>query len=119
MLVFLADLVVATHIAFVIFVFFGAQLFRLHRGFVGIHGACLAYAILISIVGWSCPLTLLEQALRARAGVAVYNGEFLAHYFWSHFGLTGNEVPVAASFITAILAANLLQYWLWRKTEAS
>jgi hypothetical protein len=105
-----AKLVVGAHFSFVAFIFFGAFLFGSHRWLVWFHGPCLAYAILITIVGWSCPLTHLEQWLLARAGVPVYSGEFLPHYVWSRFGLTGIEVPVATGLIVALLAANVVPY---------
>ncbi len=31
-------------------------------------------------MGWTCPLTPLEQRLRARAGQAGYAGGFIQHY---------------------------------------
>jgi len=105
-----AKLVVIAHWGFLAFVFLGARLFVSHRWIVWVHGPCLAYAILITIIGWSCPLTYLEQWLLGRADVSVYSGEFLSHYVWSHFGLTGSELPVAAGLIVAILAANGLPY---------
>ena len=106
-----AKLVVVAHFGFVAFVFLGALLFTSHRWIVWIHGPCLAYAILITIAGWSCPLTHLEQWLLGRAGAPVYSGEFLPHYVWSHFGLTGSELSVGASMVVAVLAANVMQYW--------
>ena len=105
-----AKLVAGAHFGFLAFVFFGALLFESHRWVVWVHGPCLVYAILITIFGWSCPLTQLEQWLLGRAGVSVYSGEFLPHYIWSRFGLTGRELPVAAGIIVALLAANVLQY---------
>ena len=106
-----AKLVVVAHFGFLAFVFLGALLFASHRWVVWVHGPCLAYAILTTIIGWSCPLTHLEQWLLERAGVPVYSGEFLPHYVWSRLGLTGSELPVAASLVVALLAANSLQYW--------
>jgi len=105
-----AKLVAGAHFGFLAFVFLGALLFESHRWVVWVHGPCLAYAILITIFGWSCPLTQLEQWLLGRAGVPVYSGEFLPHYIWSRFGFTGSELPVAAGLIVALLAANVLQY---------
>lgn len=35
---------------------------------------------LIEFGGWTCPLTPIENALRARAGEAGYAGGFIQHY---------------------------------------
>jgi len=112
-----ARLVVGAHFGFVAFLFFGTLLFERHRWAVFVHAPCLAYAILITVVGWPCPLTHLEQWLLGRAGAPVYSGEFLPHYVWSRFGLTGSELPVAAGLIVALLAANLLPYRSWLRGE--
>ncbi len=66
--------------------------------------------MLITVVGWSCPLTLLEQWLLETGGRPTYVGEFLPHYVWSNFGLTGAEPAVAAGLILALIAANLRPY---------
>ena len=105
-----ARLVAGAHFSFVAFLFFGALLFGSHRWVVFVHAPCLVYAILITIVGWPCPLTVLEQWLLGRAGAPVYPGEFLPYYVWSRFGLTGSELPVAAGLIFALLIVNLLPY---------
>lgn len=105
-----AKIVVATHIGFVVFLFFGGRLFANHPWLAWIHGACIAYGISITVIDWTCPLTLLEQWLLAQGGAPVYEGEFLPYYVWSHFGLTGSEIPVAAGLIVAIVAANVRPY---------
>jgi hypothetical protein len=38
------------------------------------------YGALVEFVGFSCPLTLLENDLRHRAGEAGYRDGFIAHY---------------------------------------
>ena len=106
-----AKLVVFAHFAFLAFVFLGALLFATHRWVVWLHAPCLVYAVAITVIGSSCPLTHLERWLLRRAGVPAYSGEFLSHYVWSRFGLTGSELPVAAGIIVAAVGANALQYW--------
>lgn len=108
----LAKLVVALHLGFVVFIFLGGHIAVSHRWVVWLHVPAVAYAILITIVGWSCPLTILEQRLLERAGAPVYPGEFLPHYVWSRFGLTGSELVVAAGLIVALLVASARPYWL-------
>ena len=108
----LAKLVVALHIGFIVFIFAGAYVAVPYRWVIWLHVPAIAYSILITIVGWPCPLTLLEQRLLERAGAPVYSGEFLPHYLWSRFGLTGSEVLVAASLIVVLVAISARPYWL-------
>lgn len=85
----LADLVLFTHFAWIIFMLAGCLLtaaafkynrifnWRLFRIF---HLAGIAYVCLLAVLGKPCPLTLLENALTARYDPgAVYPGSFLAY----------------------------------------
>jgi len=112
----LAKVVVLSHVAFVVFVFLGARLLKRFRWLVYLHASCLLYAVVITVVGWPCPLTVLEQWLLAEGGLPVYSGEFLPHYLWSHVGLRGDEVALGAGMIIAVLAANASPYRSWMRT---
>ena len=59
---------------------FGALFTRRNRALGWLHLASLAWGILFEIGPWSCPLTLLENWLRERAGLREYQGGFLLHY---------------------------------------
>ena len=77
----LADLTVAVHFAFVVFVVAGGVLARRHRFLVIPHLAAVAWGVSMEAVpGLVCPLTPLENALAARAGEAGYEGSFIEHY---------------------------------------
>jgi hypothetical protein len=45
-----------------------------------LHIASLLWGILTELLPWPCPLTLVENWLEGRAGVAPYQGGFLPHY---------------------------------------
>src|SRR6476469_7349534 len=77
---FLADLVVVVHGLFVAFVMLGAFLALRWRWLVWLHIPALIWGILIEYAGWICPLTPLENSLRARAGETAYSGDFIQHY---------------------------------------
>ena len=66
---FLADCVVLLHGAFVAFVVLGGFLAWRWRWVVLAHVPCALWGIAIEYAGWICPLTPLENALRARAGL--------------------------------------------------
>ena len=105
-----AKITVLVHVAFVVFVFFGGLLASRFSIVPWLQVPCVLYAVVISVVGWSCPLTILEQALLRRAGAAVYSGEFLPHYLWSRFGLSGSELPAMASLLALVLVCNFVAY---------
>ena len=85
-----ADLVLAVHMSFVVFVILGLALILLGglQGWSWVKnpwfrlGHLLAIGVVIAQawLGAICPLTTLEMALRSRAGDAVYKGGFAAHW---------------------------------------
>jgi len=75
-----AALVLALHLCFVLWVIFGALFTRRRPILHWIHLASLVWAVIFEIGPWPCPLTLLENWLRQRAGLGGYQGGFLLHY---------------------------------------
>lgn len=77
----LADLVLVVHLAFVLFVVLGGLLVLRWPWVAFIHVPAAIWGVLfIEYKGWICPLTPLENSLRASAGVAQYSGGFIQHY---------------------------------------
>lgn len=76
----LADAVLVTHFAFVLFVVFGGLLALEWPKVMWAHVPAAAWGVAIELFGWICPLTPLENELRARAGQAGYHGDFVARY---------------------------------------
>lgn len=76
----LADAVLALHLAFILFVVFGALLVWRWQGFVWLHLPALLWGGWIELSGGICPLTPLENQLRVLAGEAGYRGGFIEHY---------------------------------------
>jgi hypothetical protein len=76
----LASGVVVFHAAFVVFVVIGGFLALRWRWLVWLHVPAVIWAVLLEYNGWICPLTPLENTLRARAGMAGYSGGFIEHY---------------------------------------
>jgi len=87
----LADLVLATHVAVVMFVIGGlaAILVGNFRGwrfvnawwFRAAHLAAIAVVAAQAWLGITCPLTSLESALRVKAGGAAYETSFIEYWF--------------------------------------
>lgn len=76
----LADLVLLLHLALVLFAIFGALGLLWWPRFHWIHAPYLVWAALVNLVPFTCPLTPLENALRATAGQTGYGGGFIEHY---------------------------------------
>lgn len=76
----LADLVLIAHLAFIAFVVAGALLAWRRPSIAGLHLPALAWGAYAVITGTVCPLTPLENALRAAGGGAVYEGSFVERY---------------------------------------
>ena len=76
----LADLVLALHALFVVFVVLGGLLALRWRRAVFVHVPCALWGTWVVLAGWICPLTPLEVALRQQAGEGGYTGGFLEHY---------------------------------------
>jgi len=87
---FLADVVVAIHALYVIFVVFGlvAILIGYARGwrwvrnlnFRILHLVAILFVCAESIIGIVCPLTTLENALRLGAGQNGYGSDFISYW---------------------------------------
>jgi|SRR5690606_13015653 len=111
----LAEIVVALHFCFVLFVLFGGLLTLRWPRVAWIHLPAAAWGALISFLGWICPLTPLEKWLRQQGGGAGYEGGFIEHYLLPILyppALT-RDVQVVLGGIVLLL--NLLVYWrVWR-----
>src|SRR2546430_12670709 len=78
-----ADLVVAVHLLFICFVVGGAFLAWRWPKIIWVQLPAMVYGALIEFIGFTCPLTPLENYLRRHAGEAGYRGGFLGHYLIS------------------------------------
>lgn len=77
---FLADAVVAVHLAYVVFVAAGGFVAWRRPLVLVAHVPAVGWALGIVTVGWPCPLTAVENDLRVRAGVQAYEGGFIDRY---------------------------------------
>jgi hypothetical protein len=113
----LADLVVGVHALFVVFVVAGGLLVLRWPWVAAAHLPAVVWGTLIELRGWICPLTPLENSLRASAGQAGYAGGFIEHYLLPVLypaGLTGGIQLVLGALVIAVNAvvyAMLLRRW--------
>jgi len=76
----LADLVVVVHLAFVGFVAAGGFLVLRWPRVAWVHLPALAWGVFAELTARICPLTPLENRLRAAAGDPTYETSFVEHY---------------------------------------
>jgi hypothetical protein len=107
----LADLVVLTHLAFVAFVVIGGVTVLRWPRLAWVHLPAVAWAVMIEYVGWVCPLTPLENALRQVGGEAAYAGGFVEHYVVPLLYPADLTREVQVALGTAVLLLNALVYW--------
>jgi len=116
----LADLALFTHFAFIVFVLFGALLVLYRRWVAWIHIPMVAWASVVNLMGWVCPLTPIENYFRIAAGEAGYAGGFVEHYIAPlvYPGRLASELALTIG--VSVIAWNVLLYavsvyWLKRK----
>ncbi len=105
-----ADLLVALHFAFIVFVIFGGLLVLRWRRMVWLHLPAVLWGALIEFVGWVCPLTPLENRLRAAAGEAGYAHGFIEHYVAPVVYPAGLTPHVQLYLGVGVIVVNLLVY---------
>ena len=112
----LADLVVVLHLAFIAFAAGGGLIVAVWPRVAWLHLPAVAWATLVELAGWVCPLTPLEQRLRAGAGAAAYGESFVDHY------LVPVVYPAALTRELQWLLGVLLLFfnvavyaWIWRR----
>jgi hypothetical protein len=117
----LADLVVVLHFAFVLLVVLGALLVLRWPRLAWLQLPAAVWGVAIEWAGWICPLTPLENSLRARGGAAGYSGGFVEHYLLAVLypaGLTRSGQVVLG---VVVLLVNAVAYGLlmarWRRAQ--
>jgi hypothetical protein len=106
----LANAVVVFHATFVAFVVLGGLLVMRWRRVAFIHVPAAIWGAAIEFGGWICPLTPLENSLRARAGEAGYSGGFVEHYILRALYPDGLTRPIQWTLGLFVVAVNAAAY---------
>ncbi len=106
----LADLGLALHLSFILFAVGGGLLALRWPRASWFHIPVLAWAALIEFMGWICPLTPLENWLRAQGGGAVYERSFIEHYVVPIVYPPGLTVEAQWLLAVLLLAVNAAVY---------
>lgn len=75
-----AELVLLFHFVFVVLAVFGGFGVLIDPAWAWVHVPIVAWSSLVNLAGWTCPLTPMENRLRAAAGGDQYEGGFVHHY---------------------------------------
>jgi hypothetical protein len=120
----LADAVVLVHALFIGFAVAGGILVLRWRWVMGAHLPAVAWAVLVEVMNWPCPLTPLENHFRRRGGEAGYPGGFVEHYVWPAVypeGLTDRTQFFIGGFVfvvNAIVYGVVVTRWKRRRMAA-
>ena len=115
----LADLTLVLHLLFIVFVVLGGLLVLRWRRLIWVHLPAATYGTLISLFGWVCPLTPLENQLRRLGGEAGYGDSFIEHY------LLGIIYPQGLSRLhfmllgLVVVVVNIAVYWRVYRRQAA
>ncbi len=122
MAVILADVLVIVHLLFVAFVVAGGFLLARWPRLVWLHLPAAAWGAYIEFSGGICPLTPLENRLRALGGGSAYSGDFVERYVLPILYPGYLTLPLQQVLGGVVVGVNLVAYGLayaaWRRRVA-
>jgi hypothetical protein len=107
-----AHLVAVVHGLAVVLMMTGALVALRRPRMLVLHAPVVAAILAVHLAGAPCPLTVLELALRERAGGERYTGGFLGHHVLAPIGLDVGSPAVQAGIYTVALVPNVVGYGL-------
>lgn len=111
----LADLTLVVHLGFILFVVVGGLFVAWRPRIVWLHVPVALWGALITLIGWTCPLTPLENHLRRLGGQAGYDESFIEHYLISIIYPQGIGQTGWILLGVGVVVVNLLIYgWILR-----
>jgi hypothetical protein len=116
----LADAVLLLHLGFVLWVTLGALAVWRRPRWAWLHLPALAWGAHVLLAGKPCPLTPLENRLRALGGETGYAGSFIEHYLleliYPDWAQEAGGRPGQIAIAGAVLVVNALAYAAaWRR----
>jgi Protein of Unknown function (DUF2784) len=106
-----ADLVMVVHLLFIGFIVGGVFLTWRWPLIIWAHMPAVIYGALVEFAGITCPLTLLENDLRQRAGEAGYRDVFIAHYLVKVIYPPGLTHGMQIGLGVLLLLVAIIGYW--------
>jgi hypothetical protein len=113
-----ADLVVVVHFAFVLFATLGGLAVARWPGVAWLHAPAVAWAVYVELSGGLCPLTPLENRLRAAGGLPTYEGGFIDRYVMPILYPAGLTRDAQLWLGIALAGVNVVAYAIaWRRAR--
>lgn len=106
-----ADAVMALHFSFVLFVTLGGIAVWRWPWVAVLHLPAFIWGVLVVANRWICPLTPLEQRLRAASGEQGYDTGFIAHYIEPLVYPEGMPYTVKMFLAGLLTVLNVSLYW--------
>lgn len=104
----LAEGMVVLHLAYLLYLSVGGLLALRSARWLVPHVTVVAWAIIVVVMRWRCPLTTVEKELWARAGETPYTGSFLDHYIFGTYLPAGSQAPVYGLQLTLVAVVYVL-----------
>jgi len=115
MYIFWADLVLIVHLAFVVFVLGGGLLMLKWRWIAWLHLPAALWGAVVEFTGEICPLTPLENWLRAQGGEIPSSSDFIAQYLLPVLYPGDLTRGIQWRFGSVVVILNSAVYWwIWR-----
>jgi len=115
----LADLLVALHLIFIVFVLFGGLLALWRREWTLVHVPAALWGAYTEFTSTVCPLTPWENVLRQRAGEGGYSSGFIEHYLLPLIYPVGLTPQVQYWLGAIVVMLNVVVYAaVWRRWRA-
>ena len=115
-----ADLVLAVHLGFIVFVILGGLLLLRFPKIMYLHIPAAVWGTFIEISGRICPLTTWENDLRQSAGESGYAESFVEHYLVPIIYPAGLTRNVQLTLAGIVVFANIVIYgWLLYRCNKS
>lgn len=110
-----ANLVMLLHYAFLAFATFGGFLLRWWPHMLWWHLPIVTWGVAIAAIGWTCPLTPLENRLRVLGGSSAYAGGFVERYLLPVLYPEHLTLAIQQGLGVIVVVVNLAAYaWAWR-----
>ena len=117
---FAADLILASHLIFIIFVILGGLLVLRYRWLIFLHVPAAIWGAFVEISGRICPLTTWENQLRQSAGDSGYTDSFVEHYLLPVIYPAGLARSTQIWIAGAVIFVNVVIYgWLVYRQKQS
>jgi hypothetical protein len=111
-----ADGLLLLHLVFIFFVMAGGLLAIWKPWIFWLHLPAAVWGMLIEFIGWTCPLTPLENRFRKLSGEGGYQGGFIDYYLLPL--IYPESLTIKAQYVlgSLVLIVNtLIYFWLWRR----